>query len=345
VVNHSKPDTGADTLPDATQVNHPYDALTPDTVLDAVEAAGYLPTGSLLALNSYENRVYQIGEESHRFVVAKFYRPGRWSDAQIQEEHDFALELAALEIPVVAPLADSEGHTLRRFADFRFALFPRRGGRSPELDDPDTQYRLGQFLGRIHAMGASRPFAHRPALTPESFGDESLAYLLEHDFLPGNYREQYRDLAESLLEVVKARFASVPYTPIRLHGDFHPGNILWTESGAHLVDLDDCRMGPAVQDLWMLLSGERAQMTLQLGEILEGYEEFFDFDRRQLALIEPLRTLRLLHYAAWLARRWDDPAFPMAFPWFNTVKYWEEQVLTLREQQWRLEEPPLLLGV
>jgi Ser/Thr protein kinase RdoA (MazF antagonist) len=331
-------------LPEASPIHHPYDALTPDTVLDAVEAAGYLPTGSLLALNSYENRVYQIGEENLGFLVGKFYRPGRWSEAQIQEEHDFALALAALEIPVVAPLADEHGRTLRHYGGFHFALFPRRGGRSPELDDPDTQYRLGQFLGRIHALGAARAFAHRPAITVESFGEESLNFLLQQDFLPSEYRQQYQDLAEALLEGVRERFASVPYTPIRLHGDFHPGNILWTEHGAHLVDLDDCRMGPAVQDLWMLLSGERKQMALQLDEILAGYEEFSDFDRRQLALIEPLRTLRLLYYAAWLARRWDDPAFPMAFPWFNTVKYWEEQVLTLREQSLRLAEPPLQLG-
>ena len=325
-------------------MSHPYEALTPDTVLDAVEATGYLPTGSLLALNSYENRVYQIGEEHVGFLVAKFYRPGRWNESQIQEEHDFAKELAAMEIPVVAPLADSEGRTLQSFSGFNFALFPRRGGRGPELDDPDTQYRLGQFLGRIHAVGAIRPFIHRPAISPENFGDESLRFLLGHDFLLHEYREQYRDLAEELLRTIHERFSATPYTPIRLHGDFHPGNILWTETGAHLVDLDDCRMGPAVQDLWMLLSGERGQMIRQLDEILAGYEEFFEFDRRELALVEPLRTLRLLHYAAWLARRWDDPAFPMAFPWFNTVKYWEEQVLILREQRQRLEEPPLQLG-
>lgn len=331
-------------MPEAHTDCHPYESLTPDRVLDAVEAAGYLPTGSLLALNSYENRVYQIGEETHRFLVAKFYRPGRWSDAQIQEEHDFARQLAELEIPMVAPLSDDNGQTLRQFEGFRFALFPRRGGRSPELDDPDTQYRLGQFLGRIHALGASRPFAHRPAITPDSFGADSIAFLLEHDFLPPEYLGQYRELAEGLLQTVRERFAAVPCTPIRLHGDFHPGNILWTDTGAHLVDLDDCRMGPAVQDLWMLLSGDRAQMGRQLDEILAGYEEFFEFDRRELALIEPLRTLRLLYYAAWLARRWNDPAFPMAFPWFNTVKYWEEQVLTLREQQLRLAEPPLQLG-
>ncbi len=325
-------------------MNHLYEALTPDTVLDAVESAGYLPTGSLLALNSYENRVYQIGEENAGFLVAKFYRPERWSDAQLQEEHDFTLQLAALEIPVVAPLADEQGNTLRHFDDFRFALFPRCGGRSPELDDPDTQYRLGQFLGRIHAVGAARDFTYRPAITPESFGDESLHFLLSHDFLPRELVGQYRDLAESLLATVHERFAAVPYKAIRLHGDFHPGNILWTDTGAHLVDLDDSRAGPAVQDLWMLLSGDRMQMSQQLDEIVAGYEEFFDFDRRQLALIEPLRTLRLIYYAAWLARRWDDPAFPMAFPWFNTIKYWEEQVLILREQQWRLEEAPLQLG-
>jgi len=325
-------------------MTHPYSQLTPDVVLDAVEAAGYLPSGSLLALNSYENRVYQIGEENEGFLIGKFYRPGRWSDEAIEEEHRFAQELVTLEIPVVAPLQDRQGQTLRHYGNFAFALFPRRGGRAPELDDPDTQYRLGQFLGRIHAVGAIHPFSHRPSITPSAFGDESLRYLLENDFLPAEYRGQYVALAEQLLETIHERFATIPYTAIRLHGDFHPGNILWTEQGAHLVDLDDCRMGPAVQDLWMLLSGERQQMTRQLDEILAGYEEFFAFDRRQLALIEPLRTLRLLHYAAWLARRWDDPAFPMAFPWFNTVKYWEEQVLTLREQQLRLNEPPLQLG-
>ncbi len=331
-------------MPEATGNHHPYENLTPDTVLDALESEGYLPTGSLLALNSYENRVYQIGEEQEGFLVGKFYRPERWSDEQILEEHQFALALAELEIPVVAPLINANGDTLHRFGDFRFALFPRRGGRSPELFDPDTQYRLGQFLGRIHALGSAKPFTHRPALSAETFGDASLAFLLGNGFLPPEHERQYRDLAEELLTTVKARFASVTYTPIRLHGDFHPGNILWTDSGAHLVDLDDCRMGPPVQDLWMLLSGERSEMVKQLSEILEGYEEFSDFDRRQLALIESLRTLRLLHYAAWLARRWQDPAFPMAFPWFNTVKYWEEQILTLREQQRRLDEPPLKLG-
>jgi Ser/Thr protein kinase RdoA (MazF antagonist) len=323
---------------------HPYSTLLPDLILDAIDAQGYHTSGSMLALNSYENRVYQIGLESGKFIVAKFYRPGRWSDEAILEEHDFAAQLAGVEVPVVAPLVDDKGETLHRYHDFRFALFERRGGHWPELDDPDTQYRLGQFLGRIHAMGATRPFVHRPAITPESFGEQSLSFLLENGFLPRDYEQQYRDLAEGLLLEIHQQFAAVSYAPIRLHGDFHPGNILWTDRGAHLVDLDDCRTGPAVQDLWMLLSGERAQMTGQLSELLAGYEEFYDFDPRELALIESLRTLRLLHYSAWLARRWDDPAFPQAFPWFNTVRYWEEQVLTLREQQLRMALPSLLQG-
>ena len=326
------------------QASHPYDALTPDTVLDAVESAGFMPTGTLLALNSYENRVYQIGEEDLGFIVGKFYRPARWSDAQIQEEHDFARQLAELEIPVVAPLADARGNTLHQFGGFRFALFPRRGGRSPELDDPDTLYRLGQFIGRIHAVGASRPFLHRPAISLQEFGRDALDYLLQQQMLPPHYRGEYQQMAEQILEQVASQLARIDYPSIRLHGDMHPGNILWTEHGAHLVDLDDARSGPAIQDLWMMLGGDAQNMRLQLDELLAGYEEFHDFDRRQLALIEPLRALRLLHYSYWLARRWDDPAFPLAFPWFGTEKYWEEQILILREQQLRLNQPTLNLG-
>jgi len=323
------------------QSPHPYDSLTPDAVLDAIEAAGYRPTGTQLALNSYENRVYMIGEETAGYLIAKFYRPGRWSDAQIHEEHAFSLELAELEIPVVAPLANADGDTLLRHTDFRFALFPRRGGHAPELGDPDTQYRLGQFIGRIHAVGATHAFRERPALTPQRFGHDSIDYLLGHDAVPREYAGQYRDLATELMEEVDARFAATSYLALRLHGDLHAGNILWTDTGAHLVDLDDSRMGPAIQDIWLLLSGDRPDMQRQLGEILAGYEEFHEFDRRELALVEPLRTLRLLHYAAWLARRWSDPAFPKAFPWFNTLSYWEEQILTLREQRLRLQEPTL----
>lgn len=321
---------------------HPYQSLTPERVLDAVDSAGFRSDGRLLALNSYENRVYQVGIEDGAPVVVKFYRPGRWSDAAVLEEHAFALELAEAEVPVVAPLPGADGATLQHFENFRFAVFPRRGGHWPELDDPEVQLRLGRFLGRLHAVGAVRPFRHRPALDPITFGRQPRDYLLGSGAVPAQYREAYAVITQELLDQVAAGYAEAgPVRTLRLHGDFHPGNILWTESGAHLVDLDDARSGPAVQDLWMLLSGERAQMALQLSDLLEGYEEFNDFDRRELRLIEPLRALRLVHYTAWLAERWSDPAFPRAFPWFNTPKYWEEYLGTLREQLERLAEPPL----
>lgn len=319
-----------------------YAGLDPDTILQAVEARGHVTSGHLLALNSYENRVYQIGLEGGGFLVAKFYRPGRWSDAAILEEHAFTLELADAEIPVVAPLRDDHGDTLFEHAGFRFALYPRRGGRWPDLDDPDKLEWLGRFLGRIHLVGEARPFAHRPALDIDSFGTRSYRYLLEHGFIPQHIELAYRTLAEDLLRQIEAAFRRAgDITHIRLHGDCHPGNILWTDDGPHFVDLDDCRSGPAVQDLWMLLSGDRNEMALQLSEIVAGYELFRDFDRRELHLIEALRTLRMLHYAAWIARRWDDPAFPQAFTWFNTPRYWEEHVLQLREQAAALDEPPL----
>lgn len=322
------------------QAAQPYQGLTPDLILDAVENFGVRVSGSILALNSYENRVYQVGLDEGAPLVAKFYRPGRWSDAAILEEHAFALELAGHEIPVVAPLRDEQGRTLLEYGGYRFALYPRRGGRWPELDNPDNLMWLGRFIGRIHAVGAVRPFRHRPAITVEAFGVEPYEYLLEHGFIPKTLERMYRSLVEELLAQVRAAFAEVTaVASIRVHGDCHPGNILWTDHGPHFVDLDDCRTAPAVQDLWMLLSGDRMQMAAQLSELLEGYDEFRDFDRRELRLIEPLRTLRMIHYSAWLARRWHDPAFPLNFPWFNTEKYWEEQVVFLREQAMRLEEP------
>jgi len=321
---------------------HPYEALTPDVVLTALEQAGFPCDGRLLALNSYENRVYQVGIEDASPVIVKFYRPGRWSDEAILEEHAFALELAEHEIPLVAPMADAQGRTLLEHAGYRFAVFLRRGGHWPELDNADNRLWLGRFIGRIHAVGAARGFRHRPTLTIESFGDASLSYLQEHGFIPSHLRAAYDSLVPDLLAQVRAAFARAgTVATLRLHGDCHPGNILWTDAGPHFVDLDDARMGPAVQDLWMLLSGERDERTIQLGDLLEGYEEFRDFDPRELHLVEALRTLRLLHYSAWLARRWDDPAFPRSFPWFNTDRYWEEQVLTLREQAAALDEPPL----
>ncbi len=322
----------------------PYADLTPDRLLDAIESAGWRCSGSVLALNSYENRVYQVGLEEGGFLVAKFYRPGRWSDAAILEEHAFALELATAEIPVVPPLADAAGHTLHHAGAHRFALYPRQGGRTPELGDPEHLRRLGRMLGRLHAVGATARFAHRPALTLDRFGREPVAFLLDHDFVPAEVRHNWRLAAETLLDRIDERFAAVgPLPTLRLHGDCHPGNLLWTDDGPHFVDLDDCLTGPAIQDLWMLLSGSREEMAAQMRTLLEGYRQFRDFDPLELGLIEALRGLRLLHYSGWLARRWHDPAFPLAFPWFGTPRYWEEQIVTLREQAERLEAPPLTL--
>jgi Ser/Thr protein kinase RdoA (MazF antagonist) len=353
--------------------SHPYARLTPDVVLNALDAVGLRCDGRLLALNSYENRVYQVGIEldhgtspgqvtddggrdlsppraDGRYVVAKFYRPERWSDDQILEEHAFAAELAEAEIPVVAPLAFAE-RTLLRAEGFRLAVFPRRGGRAPELEDPETLEWLGRFIGRIHATGATRPFVYRPDIDIESFGEEPRRFLLEHRFIPDDLLESWTRVADLALEAVRAAFARTgAYSALRLHGDCHAGNVLWTPpsgnsvGGPHFVDLDDSRMGPAVQDFWMLISGDARSMSRQLGRLLAGYEDFAEFDERELALVEPLRTLRLLHYSAWIARRWDDPAFPAAFPWFGTARYWQDRILELREQVAAMQEPPLAPG-
>jgi Ser/Thr protein kinase RdoA (MazF antagonist) len=319
----------------------PYAGLTPETVLDALEGAGLRGDGRLLALNSYENRVYQVWLEDGSSVVAKFYRPGRWSDVQILEEHDFVRELAAREIPAVAPLALA-GRTLAAHAGFRFAVYPRRGGRTPELEDADTLRWLGRFLGRIHAVGATRAFEARPALDTDSFGREPRDWLLAHDFVPADLRAAWEGAVNLALQGVEHCYERTGALSIlRLHGDCHTGNVLWTSDGPHFVDFDDARSGPAVQDLWMLLSGERPSMQRQLGHVLEGYEQFFAFERRELHLVEALRTLRLVHYQAWIARRWDDPAFPAAFPWFNTQRYWQDRILELREQIALMQEPAL----
>ena len=327
---------------------HPYSRLTPDVVLNALESRGLRCDGRLLALASYENRVYQVGQEEGPPVVAKFYRPERWSDAQVLEEHSFARELDEAEVPVVAPLA-LEGATLHEAEGFRFAVFPRKGGRAPELDDPVVLEWLGRFLGRIHAVGAAGRFAHRPAIGIAEFGDEPRAFLLAGDFIPRELREPWTQASLLALEGVRAAFARVPDAiAIRLHGDCHAGNVLWTPAtgntsgGPHFVDLDDARSGPAVQDFWMLFSGDRDTMSRQLGHMLRGYEDFREFDDRELHLVEALRTLRLLHYSAWLARRWSDPAFPINFPFFATPRYWQDRILELREQVAALQEPPLI---
>ncbi len=319
---------------------HPYESLTPDRILAAVEAVLGPCTGRMLALNSYENRVYQVELENGDYCIAKFYRPGRWSDAAIAEEHAFALELAAHELPVVAPLADDRGRTLHHREGFRLGLFPRVGGRWPGLDTDEDLRQLGRALGRIHRVAAAGHFHHRPVLEPGWMGRESIGFLLTRGFIPADIEAAWRSVAEALVELIEARFCASAYRPRRLLGDCHRGNILWQE-GPRFVDLDDALSGPPVQDLWMLLDGEREVMARQLHLLLEGYTAFHEFDPAQLGLIEALRGLRLIHYSAWLARRWEDPAFPRAFPWFNTQRYWEEQVLALREQTAAMAEPPL----
>lgn len=322
---------------------HAYARLTPEMVIDAVESRGFYCDGRQLALNSYENRVYQVGIEESQPLIAKFYRPERWSDAQILEDHHFSAELAAGEVSAVPPMLDDTGQSLFEFGGYRFALYRRQGGHAPELDNFDHLLSLGRVLGRMHAQGAVKPFLHRPDVNIQAYAIDSRNYLLEHNFIPNSLRESYQTLADHLIAEVTTIFSRVEYQNIRLHGDCHPGNILWRDDAPHFVDFDDARAGPAIQDLWMLLSGDRVQQTAQLSEILEGYQEFCDFNFAEISLIEALRTLRMMHYSAWLARRWSDPAFPMSFPWFNSERYWAEHILELREQFSTLQEPALKL--
>jgi Ser/Thr protein kinase RdoA (MazF antagonist) len=323
------------------KTQHPYSLLTPDTVLDAIDSTGMRSDGRLLALNSYENRVYQAGMEDGQPLIAKFYRPERWGDAAILEEHSFVDTLFEREIPVVPALIIS-GKTLNEFNGFRFSIFPRHGGRAPELDNRETLEWMGRFIGRIHAVGALSNYRYRPALDIQSFGVEPVDYLLSHDFIPSELLEVYRGVAALALDGVRRCFDRAgDVKTLRLHGDCHVGNVLWTDAGPHFVDFDDSRMGPAIQDLWMLLSGERGEQTRQFSDLLAGYEDFHEFNPRELHLLEALRTLRLMHYSAWIARRWDDAAFPAAFPWFNTQRYWQDRILELREQIALMNEPPL----
>ncbi len=335
---------------DAPANTHPYENLTPDVVLDALATLGLYGDGRLTGLNSYENRVYQVYLEDRSAVVVKFYRPERWSDAAILEEHAFALELAAAEVPAVAPLS-LNGATLHHHDGFAFSVSPYRGGRGPELDDFEVLEWVGRFLARIHTVGRARPFEARPALDLQTFGIASRDWLLGNDKIPLDVQRAWEDACKEALDRIAATALSPSAADsglrkLRLHGDVHPGNILWTPTdrpggGPHFVDLDDARTGFAVQDLWMLLSGDRPQRTSQLSGLLDGYEQFREFDRRELALIEPLRTLRLIHYSAWLARRWEDPIFPINFPWFGSSDYWKGQVLMLQEQCEAMDEEPL----
>ncbi|WP_257284085.1 serine/threonine protein kinase [Endozoicomonas sp. SESOKO1] len=324
-----------------TPAQHPYDRLTPDRALDAVESAGFLSDARIMALNSYENRVYQVGIEDSEPLIAKFYRPERWTKDQIQEEHQFTLDLKAMELPVVAPMADEKGNTLHEFAGFLFALFPRKGGHAPELDNLDNLLTLGRTLGRMHKLGSASDFQYRPAISLQRYGIDNVEYLLANDFIPASLLEAYQTLTRDLLHRLELMTQQQTWQSIRVHGDCHGGNILWRNEAPHFVDFDDTCMAPAIQDLWMLLSGDRQEQTLQMAEILEGYTEFMDFSPSELNLVEYFRTLRLINYSGWLAKRWDDPAFPMAFTWFNTERYWAEHILELREQLAALDEPPL----
>ncbi len=323
----------------AAMTAHPYATLTPDLTLAALDSTGLETDGRLLALNSYENRVYLMGMANGDQVVTKFYRPERWSDAQILEEHAYTGELAAAELPVVAAL-ELNGNSVHQHAGFRFAVYPRQGGRAPEFNYADTRTWMGRLLGRIHAIGRTRRFDHRPTLDIGSFGHASRELL--HSWLPRDLVSAWTSVVDHALQQVCRCFDRAgDVTILRLHGDCHAGNVLWTDAGPHFVDFDDARSGPAIQDLWMLLSGARNDQQRQLGDVLDGYETFAEFDPRELHLIEALRTLRLLHHSAWIARRWGDPAFPAAFPWFNTQHYWQERILELREQIALMDEPPL----
>lgn len=322
--------------------NTPYYQLDPDTVIKAVESTGMFCDGRLLALNSYENRVYQVGIEEMVPVIAKFYRPSRWTDDQILEEHQFSLEIAEAEVPLIPPMVIDD-KTLHVYEGFRFSLFERRGGHAPELDRKETRQWIGRFMGRMHAVGASRSFKHRPALTAKRFGRESIDTILKDNWLPGHIENAFATLAEDLMTSIEASWSRAGnISNIRLHGDCHPGNILWRD-GPFFVDMDDCQSGPAIQDLWMLLSGDNFEMADQMKDVLDGYREFHHLNIGEFQLIEPLRTLRMLHHSAWLARRWEDPAFPIAFPWFGEPRYWEDMILGLREQLGRMQEPALEL--
>ena len=317
-----------------------FTSLSPDLIIDGLESAGFTVDSGLLALNSYENRVYQFHDDDLVKYVTKFYRPKRWLEAQIREEHTFAFELEDQELPVVAPLK-IDGESLFSHQGYQFAVFPCRGGRIFEVDNLDQLEWMGRFVARIHAVGALKPFIHRPIFTCEEMLFQARDIIEKSGFVPPVLSTAFYTILDLVIAEAAPQFQ--PKHNIRLHGDCHAGNILWRDESPHFVDLDDCRSGPAIQDLWMMLSGDRQQQLLQLDTLLTGYEEFFTFDSSELILIESLRTMRVVNYMAWLCKRWQDPAFPHSFPWFNTEKYWEQQILMLKEQFSALQQPPLSL--
>jgi len=347
-VNHKGKSVTTRETVDSPAVETPFGQLMPEAVMDAIETVGPRCDGRFMALNSFENRVYQIGTEDGGadrspggFLIAKFYRPGRWSDEAIQEEHDFLAELVTAEIPAVPPII-LNGATLHHHGGHRFALFERRGGRAPELDDEHVLERIGRFMGRLHRVGSSQSFKVRESVDVETFGDKPLAWLDQSSWIPPELRAAWDAVTQLAMAGVRRAFDRAQGVEvIRLHGDCHAGNILWTDTGPHFVDFDDSRTGPAIQDLWMLLSGDASSQSRQLSQVLKGYQTFGRFDPRELHLVEALRTLRYVHYTAWIARRWEDPAFPAAFPWFGSVRDWQDRILALREQVGAMEESRL----
>ena len=322
---------------DTPEVEHDFAQLQPHTIIEAVETLGLDCDARIFPLNSYENRVYQIGIENEAPIIGKFYRPNRWSNEQILEEHAFTDQLAQIDIPVITPLKFN-GNSLLKHNQYRYALYPRHGGRPPELDNKEHLEWIGRFMGRIHEAGATENFKHRPSISIDSYAVESSQFLLKNQFIPDYLLDAYQSLTDDIIKLLIQRFDAVDTVPIRLHGDCHPSNILWTDGGPHFVDFDDSRMGPSIQDLWMLLSGDFNEQNTQLNHILDGYFEFHEFNMAEARLVEPLRTLRIMYYANWLARRWQDPTFPINFPWFNTPNYWEQHILELREQFSLLQE-------
>jgi len=314
--------------------SHPFDLLTPDTILDAIESQNFVTNGRVMVLNSYENRVYQVGIEqtdstSANPLIVKFYRPDRWNQAQIQEEHDFCYELEAQDIPVVTPLKNTKGDSIHQFKGYKFAVFPRKGGYAPELDYQNNLAIMGRTLARLHNVGAQHPFQHRPTLNAQTFGHDSIDFVATH-FIPFEHKRAYLDVTENIMVLVTEKLQDA--TNIRVHGDMHIGNILLRHDIPNLVDFDDARSAPAIQDIWMLLSGDDNEQQIQLQKIIHAYSEFRDFPFTELKMIESLRTLRLIHHTAWLAQRWQDPAFPPAFPWFNSHQFWPLHVVDLQQQ-------------
>ena len=309
--------------------SHPFENLSPDLILDAIEAQGFVVDGRVNALNSFENRVYQIGIDGDAPLIAKFYRPNRWSIAQIQEEHDFSFAALQHDLPVVVPIQNANKQSLFGFADFIFALFPKTGGHAPELDYRDNLAIMGRTLARLHRVGAQKKYQHRPTLSVQTFGHNCIQFVAEH-FIPFEQKSAYLTVCQSIMPIIEEKLANSQ--TIRVHGDLHIGNILLRDEVPNLVDFDDSRMAPAIQDVWMLLSGEAHEQEIQLQKIIAAYSEFRDFPYQELPMIESLRTLRMIHHTAWLARRWSDPAFPPAFPWFNTHNFWSQHLIDLQHQ-------------